>query len=388
MHRIKRLDILRCVAVLLVLSAHARVPMITAQVGWIGVDLFFVLSGFLISGLLYSEYKKRQDIGLGRFFIRRGLKIYPAFYALILVTLLAQRIGWVGIPNAMSNWVREVLFVQNYGPGLWDHTWSLAVEEHFYVGLALLLLLLVRLAPRSADPFRKVPAIFVGVGIACLFLRGLTLWLNPNDHTRFPHPVYAMTHTRIDSLFFGVFIAYLYHFRSEVIRNFLRSARARFALLMTTVALLSTAYLAIYVGIFYLFVGFTFLYLGFGGLLLLCLETHDLLPGRATGVAKTVGSAFAYVGKHSYSIYLWHLPFMAFTPYILRKFVPFAFSKTALGIFFLVGACLFGILVSYIIEFPVLRLRDRFFPAAQTVAASESPAKIAANAKTASGDAV
>ena len=88
--RIKRLDILRCAAVLLVLFHHTAVLPSISQMGFVGVDLFFVLSGFLISGLLYKEYHKRGSISFPRFFIRRGLKIYPAFYVMLLVTFIVQ----------------------------------------------------------------------------------------------------------------------------------------------------------------------------------------------------------------------------------------------------------------------------------------------------------
>jgi len=83
--RNKRLDILRCIAVLLVLLDHSGIHPFLTQTGWTGVDLFFVLSGFLISGLLFAEYKKRGAIDFKRFLIRRGLKIYPAFYTFLLV---------------------------------------------------------------------------------------------------------------------------------------------------------------------------------------------------------------------------------------------------------------------------------------------------------------
>jgi peptidoglycan/LPS O-acetylase OafA/YrhL len=86
--RNKRLDILRCVAVVLVLGRHGVIDGVWKETGWAGVDLFFVLSGFLISGLLFSEYKKKQSIDLPRFFIRRGFKIYPAFYLMLLTTFL------------------------------------------------------------------------------------------------------------------------------------------------------------------------------------------------------------------------------------------------------------------------------------------------------------
>jgi peptidoglycan/LPS O-acetylase OafA/YrhL len=84
--RDKRLDVLRCVAILLVLFHHSAVLPSISQMGYVGVDMFFVLSGFLISGLLYREYQKRGAISFKRFFIRRGLKIYPACLVMLLVT--------------------------------------------------------------------------------------------------------------------------------------------------------------------------------------------------------------------------------------------------------------------------------------------------------------
>src|SRR5829696_1301944 len=97
--RIKQLDLFRTAAILLVIAYHygPAVPplplglerLLGAVVhrGWMGVDLFFVISGFLIAGLLFSEFKSHGEIDLKRFFIRRGLKIYPAFYVLIFATV-------------------------------------------------------------------------------------------------------------------------------------------------------------------------------------------------------------------------------------------------------------------------------------------------------------
>src|ERR1700758_1823216 len=82
--RNESLDVLRCIAVLLVLGFHFPYYALWGRLGWIGVDLFFVLSGFLISGLLFQEYKATESINLLRFLIRRGLKIYPSFYLLIV----------------------------------------------------------------------------------------------------------------------------------------------------------------------------------------------------------------------------------------------------------------------------------------------------------------
>jgi peptidoglycan/LPS O-acetylase OafA/YrhL len=81
--RNERLDILRCIAILLVFGRHGFIYGTWMNVGWAGVDLFFVLSGFLISGLLFNEYQKTGEISLKRFYLRRGFKIYPAFWAML-----------------------------------------------------------------------------------------------------------------------------------------------------------------------------------------------------------------------------------------------------------------------------------------------------------------
>src|SRR5277367_5590669 len=226
--RNKRLDVLRCVAILLVIGHHAQTFPVWTRTGWVGVDLFFVLSGFLISGLLYSEYKKRQNISVGRFFIRRGLKIYPAFYFFLLATLAAQLLLFKGsVP--LRPYLYEMLFIQNYHFGIWLHTWSLAVEEHFYIALALLLVVFARLSPARANPFRAIPWIFVFVAFTCMLLRILTIRLTSPSIFRTPW-VMNTTHCRVDGLFFGVFIGYLYHFRPEAIAGLLGTVRNRIAI--------------------------------------------------------------------------------------------------------------------------------------------------------------
>jgi peptidoglycan/LPS O-acetylase OafA/YrhL len=83
--RNQSLDVLRGIAVLSVLGCHSTYsPILRNVVGGVGVDLFFVLSGFLISGLLFDEYKKTGGIRIGRFLLRRGLKIWPSYYLLVL----------------------------------------------------------------------------------------------------------------------------------------------------------------------------------------------------------------------------------------------------------------------------------------------------------------
>src|SRR5262249_23529139 len=148
------------IAVLLVLGRHfypskgVNPILLTWQRGgWIGVDLFFVLSGFLVSGLLFDEHLRQKKLSINTFLLRRGLKIYPAFWVLIIVTIFVN--STQNLPTPTKGLIGELLFLQNYLAALWNHTWSLAVEEHFYLGLALLLFLLHK--KRALSNFSEIP---------------------------------------------------------------------------------------------------------------------------------------------------------------------------------------------------------------------------------------
>ena len=152
MTRNQNLDLLRTVAVTMVIIGHLPdAPRESFQLvrwvadwfrryGSLGVDLFFVLSGFLVSGLLFREYLAKGRADVRRFLIRRGFKIYPAFYVYAVLTVVL-RIR-MGDSLTLRQVLSELLFVQNYGAHVWSHTWSLAVEEHFYLLLAALIAIL------------------------------------------------------------------------------------------------------------------------------------------------------------------------------------------------------------------------------------------------------
>lgn len=197
--RLIALDALRAVAILLVLGRHVAWPMKNIILdawqrgGWVGVDLFFVLSGFLVSGLLFREQQQGKIQWL-RFYVRRGFKIYPAFWCLILFTvvyLLAYR-----APILPSKLFGELFFVQNYFGHLYGHTWSLAVEEHFYL---LLPPLLIVIPPRNIPRLVLMFAVALLAARCCLTQFGEMRCLTP-------------THLRLDSLFFGVLLSYYYHY--------------------------------------------------------------------------------------------------------------------------------------------------------------------------------
>jgi len=359
---------LRSIAILLVLLYHSDVSThLVGDGGWAGVDLFFVLSGFLISGLLFTEYKKRCSISFQRFFIRRGLKLYPAFYFYILVMLLYQVVFHRTV-GTVPQYLSEMLYVQNYGPFIWRHTWSLAVEEHFYILLPLFLLVLIRYAPNRENPFRVMPRAFLVVATACLALRIVTVLKVPQaallDWTMY-RKAYATTHCRIDSLFFGVLLGYFYHFRPESLDGLLGPTKNRIVLAFLSVALLSVCLFLPIQNRFMLTAGLTLVYLGFGCVLMLCLHVQNVLPRVLAAPLEQIGKGFAYVGMYSYSIYLWHTAFLGWGPGFVRHVFhtqPNAITGFAI---YLTVSIAFGILMSRLIEYPVLRVRDQIVPALQ-----------------------
>lgn len=363
--RNKRLDVLRCIAVLLVLARHGSGRGIPFFVGWVGVDLFFVLSGFLISGLLFVEYKKRGSIDFKRFFIRRGFKIYPMFYLLLIFTVPEQFVLHKFGP--LSNYLHEIFYVQNYRPGLWGQTWSLAVEEHFYILLPVFLLVLIHYSRDRVNPFRAVPTAFLVVATACLVFRILTMTSVPAVDLTWAVCGKALTwtHERMDSLFFGVLLGYVYHFKPSYL-NVLESRRGAFLLALLAGALLFPCFLFPMTGRFMLTIGLTLLYLGFGIVLMLSLQVRGVFRGILAWPITQIGSALAYMGKYSYSIYIWHIAVASLLPGFIRLASHGRIDLRGNDGFYVVVSIAFGILVSRLIEYPLLRVRDRIFPAIQS----------------------
>lgn len=371
--RNKRLDILRCAAVVSVIVHHGGISALMTRVGWVGVDLFFVLSGFLISGLLFSEYKKHGAINFKRFFIRRGLKIYPAFYVFLLLTGLASYLVF-HTRAPLAHYLHDIFFIMNYEHGVWDHTWSLGVEEHFYIFLPIFLLVVIRFSSDRRDPFRILPLATLVVSMLCIIFRAISVdFGTPNFDM-----AYLASHDRMDALFFGVFLGYFYHFRPSVLERLMSSRINCVAIGALSTFLLSFAYVFPREEKSNLFetIGYTFIYLGFGGVLLLCLYVHGILRREIGRIVEYIGRAFAFVGVYSYSIYLWHGPVDAWFPGLMRRAVHFPTSKIGnFGAYF-IASLVIGIAMSRLIEYPVLHLRDRLFPQPQVVAVAADSSTI------------
>jgi peptidoglycan/LPS O-acetylase OafA/YrhL len=308
------LDILRGVAILMVIGQHAAwhdgfLGAICTRGGWAGVDLFFVLSGFLVSGLLF------KDPAAGRFLARRAWKIYPAFWALMLVTAFVEDVP----PRILVN---ELLFIQNYAGCFWLHTWSLAVEEHFYITLPFALLALRRWS------YKPLPWLVLSIVLASTVAR-LFAGFSPFD------PVVGhYTHLRLDSLWVGVFCRWILQNPTAATwcsTNFRR-------------LILCGAPVTISPFVFNMgnALGITILAAGNGLLVLGMVNSKLRLP------------ALQFVGRHSYSIYLWHIPiqyWLAPSPLV-----------------FAIISVLAGAAMSKLIESPLLTIRDRIHrPASGTL---------------------
>ena len=346
------LDLLRLVAVVLVIVGHSK--NLTFIGGWIGVDLFFVLSGFLVSGLLLREYARTGGINVGRFLVRRAWKIYPAFWLMISFTLFIQTFvkSLPAGPPTLKATLAELMFVQNYIPGLWGHTWTLAVEEHFYIGLALLFGFLVQRQAGPTPPlncFAVIPLVCGCLALSCLVLRIAT----NASHCAEPYDwfIYCGTHLRIDSLFFGVLLAYLCHFQQLHLRL---AAVPSVVLVGAGLVCLSPAFMINVAVYHWVWAGLVvLLYIGAGFLV--------LAATRLTVSSNLVVRLLAALGAASYSIYLWH---MAVNIYCTRL-VERTLGLSDYWVYFLVyfgGSLALGWLMSRLVELPILTLRDRLFP--------------------------
>lgn len=331
------------------------------QIGWVGVDLFFVLSGFLVSGLLFKEYKRDARIKPLRFLIRRGFKIYPSFYVLLLVTV-GIRLKYTGSVST-GGLLAEIFFLQNYFQPLWWHTWSLAVEEHFYLLLALTFFCMQGRSTTVGNPFRHLPKIVAGMALLILGLRILTtVYVTPWRLLVHNEP----THLRLDSLLFGVLLSYFHHFHYDSFFRFVK-ARAKSILFISLILCSCCLFFPGY-SPFMTTIGFTLLYLGFGGILITTLYGVIELPELLVKVMAPANRLLAYIGIYSYSIYLWHLIVAGVVVDGIRRVSPIQLHYLAEFFIYAVGSIVLGVVMSKLIEQPSLHLRDRLFPSQSSAA--------------------
>ncbi len=236
------LDTLRALAILLVLSFHyprEGAPewfAAVARFGWIGVDLFFVLSGFLIGRQLLAPLAAGERPRLGVFCLRRLLRVLPAYWVVLAV--------YAFVPDAreqmdMAPLWSFVTFTQNFGleGGAFSHAWSLCIEEQFYLALPLLVLALA-----GRVRWRGVVALVLGIILVGLVIRMSLWWI----HIETPPPeaavwrlyrrwIYYPTWCRMDGLLAGVVLALVQTFRPASWARWMRAPLG--AVLLTALCL-------------------------------------------------------------------------------------------------------------------------------------------------------
>ncbi len=362
-NRLRELDFLRGIAILLVLLRHNYLFDFTSKMGWIGVDLFFVLSGFLVSGLLFKEYIKYGNIKPGLFLIRRGFKIYPIYY-LTYFLYLAPKIAKHQFE--LKGFLADFFFVQNYFWG-WGYayvaTWSLAVEEHFYFGFAALLFYVIKNNAfhfqdnDNSNKLGKFEIMLIGIMVFCLVLRIINnVYFPENDHKNI-----TMSHLRMDSLLMGVFISYLFYFKNRFLTHFFIKNKA-LLLALAAVLITFTPFIDFEESLFVRTFGFSFIYISFGILLTYFLIDENINPKLDQLFSRKVVDGISKIGFSSYSIYIIH-GFISFCISVICVYVLKCEINSYLNfIISLMGSVYAGVFMTSYIEKYFLNIRDKWYP--------------------------
>ena len=312
------IDSLRALAVLAVIIYHVDVNYLPG--GFLGVDLFFVLSGYLISSLIIKEYRKTGSLNLYNFYIRRARRLLPAVYFMITVGLVVMVLfnevllrkshldaifGYI----YSSNWwyiFHKLDYFDSFGAqSPFKHLWSLAIEEQFYMIFPLLFLLVNR-KKKSKDGTYKLNKnfLYVILGLILVSLIAHILLFDINNISR----IYFGTDTRAFSLLVGVVGAILYpmerlHAKVTLQQNMVYSvvSLVSIATLITVMIYTSEYNTLLYRG------GFLLVAI-LGLIVIISSGKQHTLMSRLLSFKPVV-----FIGKISYSLYLWHFPVLVLT---------------------------------------------------------------------------
>jgi peptidoglycan/LPS O-acetylase OafA/YrhL len=340
------LDGVRGVSVLLVLLYHGKV--LPSGYGFIAVNTFFVLSGFLITCLLILEYDKSNDISLRRFYLRRALRLLPALVAMLLVFVILAFLTepWAKATQEVyqalyalfySTNLAEIFHIYPAGSQCFLHTWSLSIEEQFYFAWPLILLLLLRKNSRHSLLSWISLGVFLSVCLRVLLFMGTDVKYDPTHVVLGPD-------TRADSLLSGCFVGVL-------ISSSLLPRPNWFANVLKTLAIMSVVGLAI-MGIFWevapwvICVGWLL-----DSIFAAILIAHLVSSSRGLLHRIFENPILVYVGRISYGLYIWHFPILLS---MQRYHLPWRCLMYLPPVFLVVLASY------YLIERPCLRLKTRF----------------------------
>lgn len=334
------LDFLRGIAILLVMDYHdgdsslLNYPLHLLHIphpGWMGVDIFFVLSGFLVGGLLVKEWKVKGRIDSRSFLIRRGFKIWPQYYVFLLLLIVSRH-------RTVRELWGNLLNIQNYVGGV-AHTWSLAVEEHAYV----LIVLILAVAARWKTRMRTLFFFFAGLCVFIVLLRLLLAFKGFN--------VFDPTHTRVNAIFYGVMLAIVYHYAPETFHR-MQGWRWLWLGMLAATLLYARFHYAVWWD-----PSISLDFADLSGVALLMLLYRHWEGKKHSGAYRLV----AWIGVYSYGIYLWHVSVAAPIQSVARL-LPGWLIPAWSGLAPLAAGILMGLVTTKLIEFPMLRLREKWFP--------------------------
>jgi peptidoglycan/LPS O-acetylase OafA/YrhL len=317
--------------------------------GWMGVDLFFVLSGFLIGQQVLRPYPSGQRLSIADFYRRRAFRILPSY--LVVLSLYFLLPGWREFPNLAPLW-KFLTFTMNFGfrfdQRAFSHAWSLCVEEHFYLVLPLLVTLLLR----RPSP-RKTAACLVFVVLSGIALRAFLI-------TRYPDRMFALIYfpsvTRLDGLLVGVALAVVRTFRPSWWNALMR--RGHTLLIAGALCVACVVWMFRDDGLdtgggsatWGIILGFPLLSLGLGLIVASSVGSNGLLAR-----VKVPGAEF--LATLAFSLYLTH---KAVAHSIKLHFPQIASAQGPESwLLYVIGCFSAALLLHLAVERPFLRLRDR-----------------------------
>jgi peptidoglycan/LPS O-acetylase OafA/YrhL len=347
------LDGLRGLAVLMVMAYHSYPQLLPG--GFVGVDVFFVLSGFLITVLLVREHEEAGRVRLGRFYGRRALRLFPALFVMLAVccAVISSR---VHPEKARALYQAALLtachganfcWIWSIGMDMFGHTWSLSLEEQFYLVWPAVLCVLLRLGFGLRGVGR-----LAAFGIAASILLRAAVWAVGSPPAQLAATVSLAC--RADSLLAGCVVGLL------AVAGRLPAAGGRRAALHglagASALLIVGACLLAPAGRPYLYLGG---YAGIGAAAALVVAGLVSAPPRL--VTRLLSSpGLVWVGGISYGLYLWHCPALALAPKLMHGVLPFTHGfaglNEPLGLAAAFGA---AVLSYYVVERPFLRWKAR-----------------------------
>lgn len=306
------LDGIRAIAVIMVLAYHLKLALFKS--GFLGVTVFFVLSGYLITGILISEVEEEGTIDLKNFWLRRIRRLVPAVMSMAVVIIFVSAVvnrviftkgckDFLASVLGFNNWwqiFNKVSYFEAAGvPSPFTHCWSLAIETQFYLIYPLILLGIYKLVKSRGEGRAKRGLLFAGVTLL-LALISVILMIVLFDPQQDASRVYYGTDTRAFSLLFGALLAILWDYRMVPRRlsasvNMVLGSVSFAVLLVMTIAINGSS---------------NFWYRGgqFVGTILTVLMVYAV-SGRKTWLSRFLSNpVLKWIGDRSYSLYLWHYP--------------------------------------------------------------------------------